>query len=227
MSGSDCVIWVASVHDLRHEHFNLLSTIETKRLERYVRSEDRARSALGAALLRLSLSDSLGESPREIAIDRDCIDCELPHGKPSVRGFGTNVSVTHSGDLVLVAISPVWPVGIDVEAYVPTGELCFLESALSTENLDANTALTMWVRKESVVKATGDGLRVSLEDLIIAPPNQPPRVLSYPGRKGLRAAIADLQLPEGYLGAVTLLGCNVMKYEQQSAKPLLDCYESS
>jgi 4'-phosphopantetheinyl transferase len=107
-------------------------------------------------------------------VTRACPDCDRPHGKPLVPDTGLHVSVSHSGDLVAVAVTTAAPVGIDVELGSDLG----------------------WCRWESVVKATGDGMRVPL-----FPVSDP---VSYRGAP-LAATVRDLELGPDHVGAVTVL----------------------
>jgi 4'-phosphopantetheinyl transferase len=63
---------------------------------------------------------------------------------------------------------------------------------------------TYWCRKESVVKATGEGLRVPLSTVLVSPADGPARLRSYRGAP-LPAAMVDVEVGDGYRGAVTVL----------------------
>src|SRR4051794_37321895 len=92
-----------------------LDAAERGRRDALLRAEDKARFVTAAGLLRLAVAERLGIAPGAVAVDRACPDCERPHGRPAVPGAGLEVSVSHSGDLVAVAlVAGETPVGVDV-----------------------------------------------------------------------------------------------------------------
>ena len=96
------------------------------------------------------------------------------HGKPMIDGL--EFSLSHSGNLVLCAVSDE-PVGCDVEEIrkAPKGvaERCFSESeqaylsCFSGEEYD-KVFFKLWTMKESYVKMTGEGLGVTLGEYEVA-----------------------------------------------------------
>ncbi|MDI3331858.1 MAG: hypothetical protein QJR09_14170 [Micrococcus sp.] len=120
---------------------HLLSPLERERVASLARPADRGRSMLAAALLRVASAESLRCPPEAVVVDRTCTECGGPHGAPRIVHAGArvpHVSVSHSGLLVVVALSPQGPVGVDVQR---VGDLA-----------DPGTA-PQWVRSEALVKA--------------------------------------------------------------------------
>ncbi|WP_092613499.1 4'-phosphopantetheinyl transferase family protein [Raineyella antarctica] len=110
-----------------------------------LRPADQGRSLLGAALLRLAVADHLGVEPTEVVVDRTCGRCGGQHGAPRILGPGSScpwVSVSHSGLLVVVAVAPDGPVGVDVQRL----------SELSDPDGGQD-----WACREALVKAGGSG----------------------------------------------------------------------
>lgn len=219
-----CVVWLADLSLLRPTHVALLDEAETRRRAAYLRDPDRARFTLGAALLRLAAAEALGVPPGRVSIDRSCPDCGRPHGKPRLAGTGWYASVSHSATMVSVAITGLGEIGIDVEA-VGTGEV---SESLRRTCLHAQEPIrrfedfyVYWCRKESVVKATGDGLRVPLPQVRVSAADQPAHLLSYAGRD-LSAAIADVDVGPGYRCAVTVLTRGDLAVDVRGAAALLD-----
>ncbi len=72
----------------------------------------------------------------------------------------------------------------------------------------ADCVLRYWTRKEAVLKATGDGLNVDPAAVILAPPDQPPRLIGWPGHPAERPMIAlhDLSLHKHYAASLAVLG---------------------
>jgi 4'-phosphopantetheinyl transferase len=218
-----CTVWLARTWQVRPAHTALLDPTERGRRTALRREADRDRFTLAAAVLRLAAADAVGIPPGAVRVDRTCPDCGAPHGRPRLPGTGLHASVSHSGDLVAVALSPAGPVGIDVERVDATADLAALaRSTLAPgEPLRAPGDLfTYWCRKESVVKATGEGLRVPLNEVLVGPAGRPPRLVSYRGR-ALTAAMTDLPAGPGYAAALTVLAAGRLEVDQPDSAALV------
>jgi 4'-phosphopantetheinyl transferase len=112
---SRCLVHVARLGQLEDHHARLLEESERTRLEQYRFEGDRQRFILGAVLARSGAAEALQADAASITLDRTCPDCGTPHGKPSAVAGGPQISVSHSGDVVLVAVTQAAPVGVDVE----------------------------------------------------------------------------------------------------------------
>jgi 4'-phosphopantetheinyl transferase len=217
-----CDVWWADLCLADPCHLDLLDADERYRRTRYRRPADAARFTMGAVLLRLGAAHVTGHDPAGLTIERTCPSCAQPHGRPRVVGAGLHVSVSHAGDRVAVAITAAGPVGVDVESggSVPADLGRYLlgpgESATGTRDL-----LRYWVRKESVVKATGDGLRAPFTGVVVTRPDQPPRLLCYAGRGRPAASMADLSPPGDFAGALTVLTSAAVVVEERDAALLL------
>lgn len=127
-------------------------------------------------------------------IVRACRSCGSDrHGKPYVVGLDEpiHVNLSKSGEIALLAVSNAGPVGIDVEALQPGG------------TLDVAT----WVRKESVVKATGHGLTLDPELVEVTSPGSAPALVSWPEAEPLDSPVwmYDIECPAGYVAAAAVL----------------------
>lgn len=210
----ECRIYWARPADERPWHLDLLSEGERARRAALRREEDRARQTVAAALLRTLAGRHLGQRPAAVRVERACTTCAVPHGRPTVGG-GLEVSVSHSGDRIAVAISLAGPVGVDVEQAQPQRDilgvarlaLCEAELAASAP-LDHDGFYTYWTRKESVLKATGDGLRVAMTKIEVSAPQQDPRLHRFEDRPDVVAAARMFTLlpGPGYQAALTVLG---------------------
>lgn len=147
--------------------------------------------------LALLAATYAGADPDEVRVVRACRSCGSDqHGKPYVRGLDTatplHVSLSRAGQLAVVALSDAGPVGIDVEARSAPG---------------GSPDVATWVRKESVVKATGHGLTIDPELIGVTPPGSAPALLAWPGEEPLDspAWMFDLECPDGFVGAATVL----------------------
>lgn len=188
-------LWWASPRDALPWHRTFLTPAEQKRADAFRRDPDRDRFTTANALLHLAAWKHLGARP---TVDRTCTRCGEPHGKPSLEG-GPHVSISHSGDLIAVALTELGPVGVDVEETTRHTDiksmLRYVFSPGELEVLPEPEALfyQAWTRKESILKATGEGLRVPMSTFTVLPdaPGHNVRDLAAP-RPGYAAALAVL-----------------------------------
>jgi 4'-phosphopantetheinyl transferase len=199
-------VWVADIAQRRPAHDGLLDEAERARAAAFVRPDDQARFVVGVSLLKLAVADHVGCPVRSVRVDRRCESCDRPHGRPQVLGSDLRVSVSHSGSLVAVACSLAISVGVDVEhrgtarALPPTRRILTAAEPLRR----AEDLYTYWCRKESVVKATGEGWRVPCQEVVVSRAEEPARLVSYRG-KPLTAFMTDLDFGEAYAAALTVL----------------------
>ncbi|MCP3820828.1 4'-phosphopantetheinyl transferase superfamily protein [Streptomyces sp. A3M-1-3] len=158
--------------------------------------------------LRLLLGSYLGVDPAEVPFVReDCPSCGGPHGRPAVQGAPLHFSITHSGDLGLLAFAGT-PVGVDAEV-VPAGvvanevgPLLHPREAGELARLDAESRpgafVRAWARKEAYLKGLGTGLARSMS-------------ADYVGTGRVPAAgpgdwlISDVVVGDGHAAAVAVL----------------------
>jgi 4'-phosphopantetheinyl transferase len=218
----ECHVWWADLSMTDPRRLALLDPVERARRERYRQPADADRFTLGAVLLRLAAARATGADPAALAIERPCRTCGEQHGRPRVVGSGVHVSVSHSGERVAVAVTAAGPVGVDVETRVTVDPrlgrhvLGPGESATGPREL-----LRYWVRKESVVKATGDGLRARLTGVVVSRPDEPPRLRGYPGGEPPAAVMADLSPGGDCLAALTVLTAAPVVVRERDAAVLL------
>lgn len=160
--------WVVSRRELARStsYDGLLSPDERARAATGRRS---APFVAGAVLLRLAAARRTGIAPEDVRVRRCCPRCGGPHGRPELPGLGLTASVSHSGDLVAVALTDTGWVGIDVERLreVPRSlaarVLSDHEQGLVT---DEPAFFAIWTIKEALVKASGRGLAGISEHLV-------------------------------------------------------------
>jgi 4'-phosphopantetheinyl transferase len=219
-----CQVWWVRADDARPEHDELLAPADLARRARLRRELDRRRVTAATATLRLLLGAHRGLAPADLAIDRTCRSCGEPHGRPRLRG-GPEFSVSHAGDRAVVALAVGPAIGVDAErvARIADHGLADLsEFMLAPEERTAQPvtawALAMyWVRKEAVVKATGEGLARELVRVVVSPPSSPARVLSAHAGP---VSLCDLHAPPGLAAALAVLG-PPQRVEEYDAGPLL------
>lgn len=139
-----------------------LTAAERQRLAALLRPVDRERFLLGRAGLRRLLAALRGEDPARVPIR------STAHGKPFCPG-GPGFNASHGGDLIVLALHPSRPVGVDLQRLRPgrpwrpvaermltAGELRRLEALPAERQAEAFTQA--WCRLEARVKAHGCGL---------------------------------------------------------------------
>jgi 4'-phosphopantetheinyl transferase len=141
----------------------LLDRSEATRATRFAAREDRRCYVVSHGVLRLILSAFTGRHPRAIHI------ATRERGKPYVVGSGPHFSLSHGGDVALVAVTTVGPTGVDVERIRPDLGLDSFARPLvpppdvaRIESLDPEARtrawFQAWTRLEAVAKASGNGL---------------------------------------------------------------------
>lgn len=212
-------VWLCDIRSspARMEGFEAtLSAAERERAARFRLADDRLRFVASRGLARALLGAALDAEAALVPIIADSA------GRPTVSTSGSRAAVTfsvsHAGDLALVAISRDCEVGVDVE-FKRSG-LPFLDlarTAFASGGQEALTALpkaelpeafyTLWTRREALLKALGQGLTVPADEVeVSAMVDAVPRVMRVPGGYGAASGwmLHDLQLPDGYLGALAL-----------------------
>jgi 4'-phosphopantetheinyl transferase len=220
-----CEVWWAQASWEQPWHLGLLDETERSRRDALRRPADRARFTVAAALLRLAVAAHLGTAAASVGVSRACDSCGRPHGRPRVPGTGVHVSLSHSGDRVAVAFTRAGAVGVDVEQITDVDLAILTSTVLAPAEVGTITSapgfFTHWTRKESVLKATGDGLAVPMTDVVLTSPDACPRLLHYPGRDTLPARMVDLHPGAGYAAALTVLVGNTIAVRELDARSLL------
>jgi 4'-phosphopantetheinyl transferase len=108
-------IWFATLAQADLHLRGWLDARENERFESFENPADRARFLLGAAMLRAAVGQELSVPPESVTVDRACGECGRWHGRPRVPGSSLQLSVSHSGLLVALAMASDGSVGIDVE----------------------------------------------------------------------------------------------------------------
>lgn len=133
-------------------------------------ASSRRQFVAGRLMLRRLLAERTGLRDTDI-------DIVALHGQaPRVSSCGDwHFSLSHSGECCMLALARGTPVGVDVERLRPVDDALQLARQFFhpqerewLSSLDANCLaqafLRLWVRKEAVVKASGQGLAMALHD---------------------------------------------------------------
>jgi 4'-phosphopantetheinyl transferase len=236
-------VWWARPGDGHAGLLALLDPVERARYEATIDTANRGRFLVGCALSRLALGELLGRPPSDVPLRRVCPRCGGPHGKAELAVARTSeyadvdFSVTHSGDVVGVAVCRGAAVGLDVEEYAVGLDVdTAAPSALTDTELAALYArpaaerqaafLRTWTRKEAVLKALGVGLRVPLRGLEVSAPDAPPAVLAWPEQLAPRPelGLADMTVDGMHPASVALVGAGAVRLDRRDASAAVAAY---
>lgn len=220
-----CDVFWAPVSALHPEHLSVLGPVEHARCRQLRRRQDRVRFALAGVLLRVVVGVEIGIPPAKVVIDRSCELCGQPHGRPRLPGTGLHASISHSAEYVAVAMTEAGPVGIDIEKILEVDYEPLLSSVCAPSERrhlrGSREFYTYWTRKESALKATGDGLSLPMTDIRVTPPRKAPTILQYRGARSFHAQMVDVSPTPGYAGAVTVLSSGPVRVRPRDAEAML------
>ena len=213
-SPSDAVsLWwcaLACSHGAAAALTSWLSSDERTRMQRFGSETQRTRYLVGRASLRWVLAQTLGVTPRDVAIERG------PRRRPRLAfAAGLDFNVSHTADVALIGLSRDARIGVDVEredraihsAGLARRILTDRErAALPPDDYDAvrRRILRLWTCKEALAKATGDALsapfgRIDIEaDAALTLAGGPPPYHAHD------FTLLAAPVPAGYLGTVAL-----------------------
>jgi len=185
----------------------LLSPDERERTATFRFARDRDRFVIARGLLRTLLGERLGEEPGRIRFAYG------ERGKPRLADeTGLRFNLSHSRGLVAIALCEGRELGIDVEVrrHVPHAEGIarrFLPPSVAGEidwagSQPLREFFQAWVRQEAYAKGCGAGLMGI-------------------GERPEAWSLADLELADGYAGAVAVDGSVRLRV---SSRPI-DCFE--
>ncbi len=187
----------------------LLSSDELQRSDRFSQTIDRNRYIFTRTSLRQLLGRYLSVEPATLEF------AYTPRGKPYLQGAGLpHFNVSHSGNIALLAICSNRPVGVDIEhldrdvdfaalasRFFSAGE-CIALSALPAHR-QKRAFLTGWTRKESILKATGDGLALPLNQFEVnLDPEVAPRIVATTLDRVAKCTLHALQVGTEYAASV-------------------------
>ncbi|MEU9118040.1 4'-phosphopantetheinyl transferase superfamily protein [Streptomyces sp. NPDC048483] len=188
---------------------DVLSPAERARADAFRRQDDRDRYQVAHTALRRELSARLGTPPAEISFVRaPCPSCGGPHGRPSLPGHTLHFSLSHAGDVVVLAYAQA-PVGVDVEEYPTPVAAAEVGSRLHPRERAELAALPndrrpeafarCWTRKEAHLKGIGTGIAEGLSDHYLGTGTRPAEIPGWHIRD-----LDDPLLPVGYAAAVAV-----------------------
>lgn len=166
-------IWMLYWRDLENWvqcYKKILPQEEWQYVSRFISHEDCMRSAVGKVLIRKLLSQYMNISEETVVISKN------RYGKPYVDGTTPiHFNISHSGEIVMAAVSKEMVVGIDVEKISELPEYNLLTENFFALNEWRSIASAgsielfyeYWTAKEAYVKAVGMGLSKALDSFEI------------------------------------------------------------
>lgn len=225
----DVVVWWATRRPLDELDLAPLSSEERARVERLATAAGRERSALARVLLRAALADALGADARTAEVDWSA-------GPRLVGSGGPELSLSHSGERVVVALSTGGAVGVDieladrgerlrhsvVEKISAPAELAAIEG-LAPGGARERASIELWTAKEAVLKATRDGLQITPSSVELADWPSATRLMAHASRPELVGAcsVRALTLDPGYVGTLAVLSSTASAVEERDGDALL------
>lgn len=178
-------VWVADLDVPFEGLVGLLDEAERERAERFVFEHLRRRFVVAHALVRRVLGDV------DVAVGE--------HGKPMVAGGGgPHFNLSHSGERAVLAVRDDGPVGVDVEQVRSLARLdAMAERVMSPSEHEeffrsvdrTRFFFDVWVAKEAVLKATGEGITRPLREVDTG-----------------SVRVVPIEVGAGYVGAVASSG---------------------
>lgn len=171
------------------------------------------RADQAATILRHEVARACGVGADTVALSHLCPSCgSAEHGKPFVTladgDEAPAVSLGRGGDLVVVAFTIDGSIGVDIESADAPAFTGFDDVALhagESASTMRDRAIT-WVRKESLLKATGHGLGVDPAAIQLSPAGEAPELLIWPAARPPEVWMRDLVIEPDHVVAVTVLG---------------------
>lgn len=196
--------------------YDLLDERERQRATRFRRDEQRSSFVAARGLAKQVVAERAGIAPRDVRILTSCRRCgSHDHGKPRAEhpGGTTALSISHSGRIVMVAISDGPDVGVDVEHADPerwSPRLSrLIESRSAPESIgSAPMFFTIWTCKEAILKCTGDGLLADMRSLSLrigdADGSPEVRFVDGPWRPRRALSVHTVPIVEHYAAALAI-----------------------
>lgn len=171
ISRSEIHVWKREINidSKKHEDpFAILSKEEIQRLKSFQFAKDRFFYAMTHVMKRWVLAQYLNEIPEKLNFTFN------EQGKPSIlkqqNWLNLEFNISHSHQIILIALTLDDPIGIDVEyhsQHTPIEDLSefifspvekYFFSTLASQEEKINAFFRCWTRKEAYLKAEGVGL---------------------------------------------------------------------
>jgi 4'-phosphopantetheinyl transferase len=216
-------VWCVDLDGLSaqvNQLIQLLTPDEQARANIFKHEQARMRFVVGRATLRELLGEYAGLDPSSLKFNYSS------RGKPELANSGgerLTFNVSHSGELALIAVGRLFPLGVDIERlrsarhdlaiakrFFSQRESTVLESLTEAERPVA--FMTLWTRKEAWLKATGSGITGKLDGAEMTfQAGERARIISIDGSRteAERWTLVDLKPANGFVGALAAKACSL------------------
>jgi 4'-phosphopantetheinyl transferase len=203
----------AYIRDLKQ----ILSPDEQERAAKFYFEADRRRYVVGRSTLRMLVGHCLGTPADRLRFDFG------EAGKPSVTAGvlpPLQFNVSHSREVVLIALARGRALGIDVEQIrtsVAVDQIAarffsaneYKGLSLLTADMQRDAFFACWTRKEAYLKASGAGLSLPLDQFEVSLlPGDQPRLIAtrHDPAEATRWTLRELDVGHGYKAAMAVEG---------------------
>lgn len=181
----------------------------------------RDRFVAARGLLRQTLAGYLHADPA-------CLQFETgEYGKPALACGSLHFNISHSADLLLIAVADFADIGVDIEQIKPRGMLdslarrCFSDrefqgwSRLPVEQ-QLESFFRLWTKKEAFVKAVGRGIALGVEHCEVEL-EKGGGLLSIPAEYGAVSGwkVSELTVDAGACAALVTANCGYVLRQLQ------------
>ncbi len=182
-------LWQVSTHITTaefEEYKSVLSEVELSKVHFFESEQARYSYVVSQGALRMLLSKYLNISPNLLKLGRQ------KKGKPfSLDDQNLHFNLSNSGKLAVIAFSRDSELGIDIEKLRPLPDLDeminrnFASNEIDFINAKAQERcrrfFRLWTIKESYLKAIGEGMRLTPDNLVFSIENEYIKLLSVKG----------------------------------------------
>jgi 4'-phosphopantetheinyl transferase len=197
-------------------YWSLLDACEQAKGERFLQAQHQRQYVISHGKLRLVLAGYLGLAPDKVRYS------VTASGKPFIvcgqKPHELRFNLSHSGTKMLVAVGLQEYLGVDIEVWGGNADFatlakhCFADteyrywSGLPVES-QRSAFYRFWTRKESFIKAVGEGLAIELPKVVTSVAGEAGYV-AIPVRYGLPEnwRLKDLELGGNFSAALTVSG---------------------
>jgi 4'-phosphopantetheinyl transferase len=206
-----------SVSGLIHELTAILSVEETVRINRFIFEKDRITHTISQGMLRYILGTYLNLNPEEIIFRQNEYGKLFISEEQNPENIQFNLS--HSGDMIVYAISKGRDVGIDIQKIKDNDSIMdIVDHYFSETEKAAFRSLpdeqklkgfhSCWTRKEAYIKALGMGLSYPLNSFTMPVTPENSSAVIYDDSE-TAYSVTDINTSPGYTAAVVVKGNDV------------------
>jgi 4'-phosphopantetheinyl transferase len=136
------------------------------------------------------------------------------YGKPFLNNHAFEFNLSHSGDVVLLAISSQHPIGVDIEkieivedfdSFTPIlhpSELSYFQTIKKQK--DCFELMKLWTHKEAISKALGLGFQLDINKIALNQNNGIMKINAIPSIFPQEWSLQTLYPSDNYIGAIAV-----------------------